>query len=156
MAITTAMATSFKSELLQGIHNFHNGSGGGTTTTTGTGNTFKIALYTSSATMSASTTAYATTNEVSGTGYTAAGNTLTNVGPTTSGTTALTDFADSTWSSSSITARGALIYNSSTTAGSANRAVCALDFGADKTSTSGDFTIQFPAADASNAIIRIA
>ena len=156
MAITTAMATSFKAELLQGIHNFHNGSGGGTTTTTGTGNTFKIALYTSSATMSASTTAYATTNEVSGTGYTAAGNTLTNVDPTTSGTTALTDFADSTWSSSSITARGALIYNSSTTAGSANRAVAILDFGADKTSTSGDFTIQFPAADASNAIIRIA
>ena len=156
MAITTAMATSFKSELLQGIHNFHNGSGGGTTTTTGTGNTFKIALYTSSATMSASTTAYATTNEVSGTGYTAGGNTLTNVDPTTSGTTALTDFSDTTWSSSSITARGCLIYNSSTTAGSANRAVCALDFGADKTSTSGDFVIQFPTADASNAIIRIA
>ena len=156
MAITQAVATSFKSELLQGIHNFHNGSGGGTTTTTGTGNTFKIALYTSSATMSASTTAYATTNEVSGTGYTAAGNTLTNVDPTTSGTTALTDFADSTWSSSSITARGALIYNSSTTAGSANRAVVVLDFGADKTSTSGDFTIAFPTADASNAIIRIA
>ena len=156
MAITTAMATSFKSELLQGIHNFHNGSGGGTTTTTGTGNTFKIAVFTSSATMSASTTAYATTNEVSGTGYTAGGNTLTNVDPTTSGTTALTDFADTTWSSSSITARGALIYNSSTTAGSANRAVAVLDFGADKTSTSGDFTIQFPAADASNAIIRIA
>tara|TARA_B100000700_G_scaffold305452_2_gene379374 strand:- start:399 stop:869 length:471 start_codon:yes stop_codon:yes gene_type:complete len=156
MAITTAMCTSFKSELLQGIHNFHNGSGGGTTTTTGTGNTFKIALYTSSATLSASTTAYATTNEVSGTGYTAGGNTLTNVDPTTSGTTALTDFADTTWSSASITARGALIYNSSTTAGSANRAVCALDFGADKTSTSGDFVIQFPAADASNAIIRIA
>ena len=156
MAITTAMCTSFKSELLQGIHNFHNGSGGGTTTTTGTGNTFKIALYTSSATLAASTTAYATTNEVSGTGYTAGGNTLTNVDPTTSGTTALTDFADTTWSSASITARGALIYNSSTTAGSANRAVCALDFGADKTSTSGDFVIQFPAADASNAIIRIA
>ena len=156
MAITTAMATSFKSELLQGIHNFHNGSGGGTTTTTGTGNTFKIALFTSSATMSASTTAYATTNEVSGTGYTAGGNTLTNVDPTTSGTTALTDFADTTWSSSSITARGALIYNSSTTAGSANRAVVVLDFGADKTSTSGDFTVAFPTADASNAIIRIA
>ena len=156
MAITTAMCTSFKSELLQGIHNFHNGSGGGTTTTTGTGNTFKIALYTSSATLAASTTAYATTNEVSGTGYTAGGNTLTNVDPTTSGTTALTDFADTTWSSASITARGALIYNCSTTAGSANRAVCALDFGADKTSTSGDFVIQFPAADASNAIIRIA
>jgi len=156
MAITTAMCTSFKSELLQGIHNFHNGSGGGTTTSTGTGNTFKLALFTSSATLSASTTAFATTNEVSGTGYTSGGNTLTNVDPTTSGTTALTDFADTTFSSSSITARGALIYNSSTTAGSANRAVCALDFGADKTSTSGDFTIQFPAADASNAIIRIA
>ena len=158
MAITTAMCTSFKSELLQGIHNFHNGSGGGTTTTTGTGNTFKIALYTSSATLSASTTAYATTNEVSATGtnYTAGGNTLVNVDPETSGTTALTDFDDTTWSSSSITARGALIYNSSTTAGSANRAVCALDFGADKTSTSGDFVIQFPAKDASNAIIRIA
>jgi hypothetical protein len=113
-------------------------------------------LYTSSATLAASTTAYATTNEVSGTGYSAGGNTLTNVDPTTSGTTALTDFADTTWSSASITARGALIYNSSTTAGSANRAVCALDFGADKTSTSGDFVIQFPAADASNAIIRIA
>ena len=156
MAITTAMCTSFKSELLQGIHNFHNGSGGGTTTTTGTGNTFKIALFTSSATLSASTTAYATTNEVSGTGYTAGGNTLTNVDPTTSGTTALTDFADTTWSSSSITARGCLIYNSSTTAGTANRAVVVLDFGADKTSTSGDFTIAFPTADASNAIIRIA
>jgi hypothetical protein len=156
MAITTAMCTSFKSELLQGIHNFHNGSGGGTTTTTGTGNTFKLALFTSSATLSASTTAFSTTNEVSGTGYTSGGNTLTNVDPTTSGTTALTDFADTTFSSSSITARGALIYNSSTTAGTANRAVCALDFGADKTSTSGDFTIQFPAADASNAIIRIA
>ena len=158
MAITTAMCTSFKSELLQGIHNFHNGSGGGTTTTTGTGNTFKIALFTSSATLSASTTAYAKTNEVSATGtnYTAGGNTLTNVDPTTSGTTALTDFADTTWSSSSITARGCLIYNSSTTAGTANRAVCALDFGADKTSTSGDFTVQFPTADASNAIIRIA
>ena len=156
MAITTAMCTSFKSELLQGIHNFHNGSGGGTTTTTGTGNTFKLALFTSSATLSASTTAYATTNEVSGTGYSAGGNTLTNVDPTTSGTTALTDFADTTFSSSSITARGALIYNSSTTAGSADRAVCALDFGADKTYTSGDFTIQFPTADASNAIIRIA
>ena len=158
MAITTAMCTSFKSELLQGINNFHNGSGGGTTTTTGTGNTFKIALYTSSATLAATTTAYATTNEVSdtGTNYTAGGNTLANVDPTTSGTTAYTDFDDTTWSSSTITARGALIYNSSTTAGSANRAVCALDFGADKTSTSGDFTIAFPTDDASNAIIRIA
>jgi hypothetical protein len=156
MAIDQAMCTSFKQEILQGIHNFTSGSGGGTTTTTGSGNTFKIALYTSSASLGAGTTAYTTSNEVSGTGYTAAGNTLTNVTPTTSSTTALTDFADTTWSSSTITARGALIYNSSTAAGSANRAVVVLDFGADKTSTSGDFTIQFPAAGASTAIIRIA
>ena len=156
MAHTQAVTTSFKSELLQGIHNFHNGSGGGTTTSTGTGNTFKIALYTSSSTMSASTTAYTTTNEVSGTNYSAGGNSLTNVDPSTSGTTALTDFADTTWSDATITANGALIYNSSTTAGSANRAVVVLAFGGDKTSTAGDFTITFPAADASNAIIRIA
>jgi len=156
MAITQAMTTSFKQEILQGIHNFTNGSGGGTTTTTGTGNVFKIALYTSSATLSAATTTYSTSNEVSGTNYTAGGNTLTNVTPTTSSTTALTDFADTTWSSSTITARGALIYNSSTTAGTADRAIVVLDFGADKTSTSGDFTIQFPAAGASTAIIRIA
>tara|TARA_R100000656_G_scaffold2717_4_gene4427 strand:+ start:6816 stop:7286 length:471 start_codon:yes stop_codon:yes gene_type:complete len=156
MAITQAICTSFKQEILQGIHNFTSGSGGGTTTTTGTGNTFKAALYTSSATMSAATTAYSATNEVSGTGYSSGGAALTNVTPTTSSTTALTDFADLTWSGSSITARGALIYNSSTTGGSANRAVQVLDFGADKTSTSGDFTIQFPTADASNAIIRIA
>jgi hypothetical protein len=156
MAITQAMTTSFKQEILQGIHNFTNGSGGGTTTTTGTGNVFKIALYTSSATLSAATTAYSTSNEVSGTNYIAGGNTLTNVTPTTSSTTALTDFADTTWSSSTITARGALIYNSSTTAGTADRAVVVLDFGADKASTSGDFVIQFPAASASEAIIRIA
>ena len=152
MAITQAMCTSFKQELLQGIHNFTNGSGGGTTTTTGSGNTFKVALYTSSATMSASTTAYATTNEVSGTAYTAGGNTLTNVTPTTSSTTALTDFADTTWSSSTITARGALIYNASVS----DKAVLVLDFGSDKSSSSGDFTITFPTADASSAIIRIA
>jgi len=156
MAITQAMTTSFKQEILQGIHNFTSGSGGGTTTTTGSGNVFKIALYTSSASLSATTTAYSTSNEVSGTNYTAGGNTLTNVTPTTSSTTALTDFADTTWSSSTITARGALIYNSSTTAGAADRAIVVLDFGADKTSTSGDFTIQFPAAGASTAIIRIA
>ena len=146
MAITQAMCTSFKKELMTATHNF----------TATSGNTFNLALYTSSASLDASTTAYTTSNEVSGTNYTAKGGALTNVTPTTSGTTALTDFADTTFSSSSITARGALIYNSSTTAGTANRAVCALDFGADKTSTSGDFTIQFPAADASNAIIRIA
>jgi len=156
MAITQAMCTSFKGELLGGIHNFNQGSGGGTTTTTGTGNTFKIALYTSSVTLAASTTAYSSTNEVSGTNYSAGGNTLTNVDPSTSGTTGLTDFADSTWSTATVTANGALIYNSSTTAGTANRAVVVLAFGGDKTSTAGDFTITFPAADASNAIIRIA
>jgi hypothetical protein len=156
MAITQAMCTSFKQEILQGIHNFTNGSGGGTSTTTGTGNTFKIALYTSSATLDSSTTLYSVTNEVSGTGYSAGGNTLTNVTPSTSGTTALTDFADTTWSTATITARGALVYNSSTTAGTADRAVIVLDFGSDKTSTAGDFTISFPSPDASNAIIRIA
>lgn len=142
MAITQAVATSFKQELMVGTHDF----------TTTTGNVFKIALYTSTATMSAATTAYSATNEVSGTGYTAAGNTLTNVTPTTSGTTAFTDFADTTWSTSTITARGALIYNST----NSNKAVVVLDFGADKSSTAGDFTIVFPTADATNAIIRIA
>ena len=156
MAITQAVCTSFKQELLQGIHNFTSGSGGGTTTTTGSGNTFKVALYTSSATLSASTTAYSGTNEASGTGYSSGGAALTNVTPTTSSTTALTDFADVTWSSSSVTARGALIYNSSTAAGSANRGVLVLNFGSDKASSSGDFTITFPTADSSSAIIRVA
>ena len=139
MAITQAMCTSFKVQLLAGDHDFDT-------------DTFKIALYTSSATLDASTTAYSATNEASGTGYTAGGNTLTAVPPTSSGTTAYVDFADTTWSSSTITARGALIYNSS----KANKAVAVIDFGADKSSTAGDFTVQFPTADASNAIIRIA
>jgi hypothetical protein len=143
MAISQAMCTSFKSELLTAEHNFA-ASGG---------DTFKIALYTSSATLGASTTAYSATNEVSGTGYTATGNTLTNVDPTTSGTTAFTDFADTTWSSATITANGALIYNDDH---ASDAAVAVLAFGGDKTSTNGDFTIQFPTADASNAIIRIA
>jgi len=156
MAITQAVCTSFKQELLQGIHNFTSGSGGGTTTTTGSGNAFKVALYTSSASLGAGTTAYSSTNESSGTGYSAGGTALTNVTPTTSSTTALTDFSDVTWTSSSITARGAVIYNSSTAAGSANRAVLVLDFGSDKSSSSGDFTITFPTADSSSAIIRIA
>ena len=142
MAISQAMCTSFKVELLQGVHDF----------TASTGDTFKIALYTSSATLGASTTAYTVSNEVSGTGYTAGGNTLTNVTPTSSGTTAFTDFADTTWSAATITARGALIYNST----ESDKAVCVLDFGSDKTSTAGNFTIVFPTADASNAIIRIA
>lgn len=142
MAISQAMCTSFKVELMTATHNF----------TASTGDTFKIALYTSSATLGASTTAYTTSNEVVGTGYTAGGNTLTNVTPTSSGTTAFTDFADTTWTTATITARGALIYNSS----KSNKAVCVLDFGSDKTSTAGNFTIVMPTADASNAIIRIA
>jgi hypothetical protein len=142
MAISQAMCTSFKQELLEAVHNFKNSGG----------DTFKVALYTSSASLGAGTTAYTTSNEVSGTGYTAGGNTLTRVDPSSSGTTAITDFADSTWSSATITARGALIYNDT----DSDKAVAVLDFGADKISSGGDFTIQFPAADASNAIIRIA
>ena len=143
MAITQAVCTSFKQELLVGTHNF----------TATTGDTFKIALYSSSATLSASTTAYSSSNEVSNSGtYTAGGGSLTNVTPTTSGTTALCDFADISFTSATITARGALIYNSD----DSNKAAVVLDFGGDKTSTSGTFTIQFPAADASNAILRLA
>ena len=142
MAITQAMCTSFKKELLEGTHNFKNSGG----------SAFKLALYTSSATLGASTTAYATSNEVSGTGYSAGGSALTRVDPTTSGTTAFTDFADLTFSTATITANGALIYNDDA---SNDAAVIVLAFGGDKTSTAGDFTIQFPTADASNAIIRI-
>ena len=138
------MCTSFKKELLTGTHNF----------TASSGNTFKLALYTNSATFNAATTAYTSANEVSNSGsYSAGGGTLTNVTPTSSGTTGLTDFADLAFTSATITARGALIYND-TAAGDPTVAV--LDFGADKTSTTGTFTIQFPTADASNAIIRIA
>jgi hypothetical protein len=146
MAITQAMATSFKVGLLDGVFNFG----------TGTPQVFKIALYTASATLDATTTAYTTSNEVSssGTGYTAGGNTLVvSQVPTSTGTTAFLDFADSTWSAATITARGALIYLAN---GTTNPAVCVLDFGSDKTSTNGDFTIIFPANDSSNAIIRIA
>lgn len=145
MAITQAMTTSFKKQLMESEHNFKSSGG----------NTFKIALFTSSATLDSSTTAYSVTNEASGTGYTAGGNTLTNISPTASGTTAYVDFNDSTWSTSTITARGALIYNSSSV-NYPNAAVIVLDFGADKSSSAGNFTIQFPTADASNAIIRIA
>lgn len=147
MAITTAMCTSFKKELMEGKHDF-NASGG---------HTFKIALYTSSASLDATTTDYSTTNEVTGTGYTAGGKTLTLVDPTTSGTTAYVDFSDVTWSSATITAAGAIIYNTTTDGGSSTtNAVAVLSFGGDKTSTNGDFVVQFPTADSSNAIIRIA
>ena len=143
------MCTSFKKELLFGVHDFDLANG----------DTFKIALYTSSATLDASTTAYSATNEVSGTGYTATGQALTNVDPTSSGTTALTDFADETFTAATITARGALIYNTTpntTSISVTNPSVVVLDFGSDKTSTAGDFTIVFPTADATDAIIRIA
>jgi len=152
MAITQAMATSFKTEMLNGVHAF------GTSVTRANTNadTFKIALYTSAATMGATTTAYSTTNEVVGTGYTAAGNTLTvGTQPTSDGTTAYLGFSNSTWSTATITANGALIYNF-TQGGASGKAVAVLAFGGDKTSTAGDFTIVFPAAAASTAIIRIA
>lgn len=136
------MCTSFKQALLDGEMDF----------SSDTSQVFKIALFTSSATLGAATTAYTTSNEVTGSGYTAGGNTLTVVAPTTSGTTAFIDFNDTTWSAATITARGALIYKS----GGSNPAVAVLDFGADIASTNGDFTIQFPVADASNAILRIA
>ena len=154
-----AMSTSFKKELLFGVHDFDLANG----------DTFKLALFTNSAvpsdmggsgsTMDASVANYATTNEVSGTGYSAGGGTLTTVDPTSSGTTALTDFQDETFSTATITARGAVIYNTTpntTSLSVTDPAIVVLDFGADKTSTAGDFTIVFPTADASNAIIRIA
>ena len=137
------MCTSFKKELLEGVHNFKNSGG----------NTFKLAMYTNSASFNAATTAYTTSNEVSGTGYSAGGGSLTRVDPATSSTTAFTDFDDLTFSSSTITARGALIYNDTA---SGDPTVVVLDFGSDKSSSSGDFTIQFPTANSSSAIIRIA
>ena len=143
MAITQAMCTSFKKELLEAKHNFL-ASGG---------NTFKLALYTSSATMTAATTAFTTTNQASGTNYTSGGAALTNVNPTTSSTTAFTDFNDLTFGTATITARGCMIYNDSA---SGDPAVAVFDFGGDKTSTAGSFTIQFPTASSSAAVIRIA
>ena len=137
------MCTSFKKELLEAKHNFLNSGG----------STFNLALYTNSASFTAATTAYTSSNEVSGTGYTAKGAALTRVDPSTSGTTALTDFADLTFSTATVTARGALIFNDTA---SGDPSVVVLDFGGDKTSTAGDFTVVFPTADASNAIIRIA
>jgi len=142
MAITTAMCTSFKVESWQAIHDI----------TVSTGDAFKLALYVAAATLSAATTAYSTTNEATGTGYTAGGGALTNVTPISIGTTALADFADLVFSTASITARGCEIYNST----DANRAVSVHDFGEDKTATAGDFTVQFPTADASSAILRLA
>ena len=140
MAITQAMATSFKVQLLNGTQNF-------------SADTFKLALYTSSATINENTTAYSATNEVPSTGnYSAGGNTLTvSVTPTNSGNVAYISFANTSWANATITANGALIYNSNL----ANAAVCVLAFGGDKTSTNGTFAVNFPTADASNAIIRL-
>tara|TARA_R110002110_G_scaffold89828_4_gene233958 strand:- start:449 stop:895 length:447 start_codon:yes stop_codon:yes gene_type:complete len=141
------MCTSFKVELLKGLHDFTNGN-----------DQFKLALYTNSASFTAATTDYTSTNEVANSGtYAAGGGTLTNVTPTSSSTTAFTDFDNITFTSATITARGALIYNSQTGGGTGTTdSVVVLDFGSDKSSTSGDFQIVFPTADASNAIIRIA
>jgi hypothetical protein len=146
MAITSAVCTSFKVELLKGVHDF----------TATTGNTFKIALFTSSASLGAATTAYSTSNEItnsSGTAYTAGGATLTSVTPTASSTTAVCDFADVSYTDATFTANGAMIYNDSA---SGDPACVIVAFGSDKTVTSGTFTIQFPTADATNAIIRLA
>lgn len=141
------MCTSFKDELLEGVHDFR-ASGG---------DIFKLALYTNSASFTAATTTYTATNEVPNSGtYTAGGGALTNISPTTSGTTAFTDFDDLSFTSATITARGALIYNTTPAHTYTDPTVVVLDFGSDKTSTSGTFTIQFPAATASDAIIRIA
>ena len=139
MAITQAMCSSFKQQILLGEHDMDT-------------DVLKIALYTSLATLSAATTVYSTSDEVVGAGYTAGGNTLAGATVSLSGTTAFVDFTDTSWTTATITARGALIYNSS----KSNKAVAVLDFGSDKTSTAGTFTIQFPANDASNAIVRIA
>ena len=146
MAITQAMCTSFKDQILEAVHDFR----------TSGGDVFKLALYSSAATLDATTTAYTSSNEVANSGtYAAGGGTLTNVTPTTTGTTAFTDFDDISFTSATINARGALIYNSTPTHTYTTPSVVVLDFGGDKISTSGTFTIQFPTADASNAIIRI-
>ena len=137
------MCTSFKKELMEAKHNFLLSGG----------STFQIALYTDSSSFTAATTAYTTSNEISGTNYSAKGNTLTRIDPSSSGTTALTDFADTSWSTATFSAMGAMIFNDSA---SGDPSVVILDFGALKTATAGTFTIAFPAADASNAIIRIA
>ena len=150
MSITSAVCSSFKSELLSGKHDFDSSGG----------DTFKIAMFTSSASLDATTTDYSTSNEItnsSGTGYTAGGSALTNQGVTLSSTTAYTDFADVSWTSASFTANGAMIYNTTTDGGSGTTdAVCVIAFGGDKTVSSGTFTVQFPAAGATTAILRLA
>jgi len=142
MAISSAICNSFKQEILVGTHNF----------TASSGDSFKLAMFTSSASLGAGTTAYSTSNEISGTGYTAGGQALTSVTPVLDGSTAVCDFADISFTSASFTANGCLIYNDT----QSDKAVCVVAFGGDKTVSSGTFTIQFPAAAASTAIVRIA
>jgi len=142
MAITSAVCSSFKQQVLVGTHNL----------TASSGNSFKLALYTSSATLGAASTAFVTTGQSSGTNYTSGGNALTNITPVLSGTTAVCDFADLTFGTATVTARGCMIYNDT----NADKAVCIIDFGADKTSTAGDFTVVFPSPTATGAIIRLA
>ena len=141
MAITSAICSSFKQEVLVGTHNFTNG-----------GNSFKLALYTSSATLGAATTAFTTTGQASGTNYTSGGSALTSVTPVLSGTTAVCDFADLTFGTATVTARGCMIYNDT----NSDKAVAVIDFGGDKTSTAGNFTVVFPSPTATGAIIRLA
>ena len=141
MAITSAICTSFKQEILVEGHNLTNGA-----------DSIKLTLYTSSATLGAGTTAFVTTGQATGTNYSSGGSALTNVTPTTSGTTAIVDFADLTFSTATVTARGCLLYNTT----NSNKAICAIDFGGDKTSTAGDFTVVFPSPTATGAIIRLA
>ena len=142
MAITSAVCSSFKQQVLVGTHNL----------TASSGNSFKLALYTSSATLGAATTAFTTTGQASGTNYTSGGNALTNITPVLSGTTAVVDFADLTFGTATVEARGCMIYNDT----NADKSVCVIDFGADKTSTAGDFTVVFPSPTATGAIIRLA
>ena len=146
MAISSAICTSFKQEILVGTHNL----------TASSGDTFKIALFTSSASLGAGTTAYSTSQEISGSGYSAGGTALTNTGVGLTSTTAFTDFSDISFTSASFTANGCLIYNTTTAGGSGTtNAVCVIAFGGDKTVSSGTFTIQFPTNDSSSAIIRL-
>ena len=142
MAITSAICSSFKQEVLVGTHNF----------TASSGNSFKLALYTSSATLGAATTAFTTTGQASGTNYTSGGSALTNITPVLSGTTAVCDFSDLTFGTATVTARGCMIYNDT----NSDKAVATIDFGGDKTSTAGDFTVVFPSPTATGAIIRLA
>ena len=150
MAIASVLTNTFKAELMRGGHNF------GASGDTPAGDAFKIALYDNSASMGTTTTVYSASDEVSGSGYSAGGNALTNTGVAKSTSTTYTDFSDTSWTSASFTANGCLIYNTTAVTGfTTNRSVCVIAFGGDKTVSSGTFTIQFPTNDSSSAIIRL-